>query len=229
MASKYNLGGVVLAGGLATRMGFDKATLTGKNSTHQSGYKQDYKQGQTILHCNYTLLSKFCSKVWVACRADVLREGYTCIPDVVEGRGPAGAIHASLLHAKTLGLDGILIVACDMPSVTEEAIERLCKARLAQGDDFAYYDILEHSSATLMTAYWQPERDFLQSLLAIYEVDALPYYERAVQEDKLKLRWIVPHEAQRRIVYTTPSKAQEDIFFNLNTPKDVETWRKALR
>ncbi len=211
------LGGVVLAGGLASRMGFDKAKIR----------KQADLGKRNILEHNSHLLSTFCATVWVSCRADALREGFTCIPDIYENRGPAGAIHASLLHAQKLGLEGIMVLACDMPAVSAEALHKLCMARKAMPEDFTALGILAHAHAPLMTAYWQQERDFVQSLLAVYEVGALPYFQQAVEEDKVKLRKIVPVQAQRRVLYE--QKQDEDIFFNLNTPKDLLTWRKGMR
>ncbi len=214
---KGALGGVVLAGGLASRMGFDKATIR-----QQSPWAR-----YNLLEHNVRLLQTACDTVWVSCRADGLRDGFTCVPDIYPERGPAGAIHASLLHAQSLNLDGILVLACDMPAVTEQSLHNLCEARVAPAEAFSALQVQAHEAPTLMTAYWQPERDFVQSLLAIYEVGSLPYFQQAVEEQKVKLRWIVPREAQRRILYSSPE--EQDIFFNLNTPKDVESWQKGLR
>ncbi len=213
------MGGVVLAGGLASRMGFDKAQIR----------QQRCLGARNILEHNVHLLQKFCSEVWVSCRGDALREGFPCVADIYPQKGPAGAIHASLLHAQALGLKAILVLACDMPAVDALALKRLCQARVASPQEFASLHIVPHTQAPLMTAFWQPERNFVQSLLAVYEVEALPYFQEAVEEDKVKLRWIVPQEAQRRVTYTQEECAAQDIFFNLNTPKDIQTWRKALR
>ncbi len=219
MYDKENIGGVVLAGGLASRMGFDKAKIR----------KQADLGARNILEHNVHLLQTFCREVWVSCRADALREGFTCVPDIYAQRGPAGALHASLLHAQARGLKAILVLACDMPAVSVASLEVLCKARMAASHDFSSLHIVPHAQPPLMTAYWQPERNFVQSLLALYEVAALPYFQEAVEEDKVKLRWIIPEAAQRRIVHTSQDCEQYDIFFNLNTPKDIQTWRKALR
>ncbi len=215
MQKKYALGGVVLAGGMASRMGFDKAHICEPQELGQ----------RTILEHNVHLLESLCENVWVSCRADFLREGFTCVPDIYAQRGPAGAIHASLLHAKALGLQGILAIACDMPAVTVDAMRTLCSAHEASQEELCAFDAVPHALAPLMTAYWQEERNFVQSLLAVYAVEALPYFQDAVETDKVKLRWIIPEAAQRRLVYL----GERDIFFNLNTPKDVETWRKGLR
>ncbi len=216
---KSALGGVVLAGGLASRMGFDKAIIR-----QQSPWAR-----HNLLEHNVHLLQKVCDTVWVSCRADGLRDGFTCVPDIFPERGPAGAIHASLLHAQSLHLDGILVLACDMPAVTEQALQHLCTAHRAPAEALSALQVQPHAQPALMTAYWQPERDFVQSLLAIYEVGALPYFQQAVEEQKVKLRWIVPKQAQRRILYAQAQEQEQDIFFNLNTPKDVESWKKGSR
>lgn len=44
------------------------------------------------------------------------------IPDRVEGAGPLGGLDAALSEAEGRGLDGVFLLACDLPLVTAEVV-----------------------------------------------------------------------------------------------------------
>jgi len=44
--------------------------------------------------------------------------GAPVIPDRIEGAGPLGGLDAALRHARSRGLGGVLLVACDLPLLT---------------------------------------------------------------------------------------------------------------
>lgn len=58
--------------------------------------------------------------------------GFPVVPDAVENRGPLGGLYTALLHTRA---EWNLIVACDMPVLTEEFLKRLVEAAAACGAD----------------------------------------------------------------------------------------------
>lgn len=94
------IAGVILAGGLSTRMGQDKATLL--------------LEKKTLLTRNMTLLSALnLSDNFVSGEY----EGFQYIPDIDSSSGPIGGIHACV---ETLfnEFDALFIIPVDMPLLT---------------------------------------------------------------------------------------------------------------
>jgi molybdopterin-guanine dinucleotide biosynthesis protein A len=112
--------GIVLAGGLSTRMGRDKASLPW--------------DGGDLLHTILAAVATACPHLIVVSntpRAIYLPE-VTVVSDEYRGCGPLGGIHAGL---KASGSDYNFVVACDMPYIEGDAIKYMLDA--AQGYDAA--------------------------------------------------------------------------------------------
>jgi molybdenum cofactor guanylyltransferase len=108
--------GLVLAGGASTRMRSDKAAL-------------EY-HGQPQLRWAFELLSKVCTATFVSVRpdqrAEPARAAYPQIVDREPGIGPIAGICAALLaHPKAAWL----VLACDLPFVTEQTLQHLVSRR----------------------------------------------------------------------------------------------------
>jgi molybdopterin-guanine dinucleotide biosynthesis protein A len=103
--------GVVLAGGLSTRMGVDKATLP-------------FKEGNLLDYMVLLLQKAGCRKVYVSGEF----EGYTCIPDKQKQLGPIGGISAVLNDVDDTE---ILFVPVDMPCLSVDILKTLI---LGSGD-----------------------------------------------------------------------------------------------
>ncbi|MDH5723479.1 MAG: molybdenum cofactor guanylyltransferase [Alphaproteobacteria bacterium] len=108
--SNRKIAGVVLAGGLSSRMGRDKARL-------------DYHGRPMIDHMIGVLQSTGLDDIYVSGNY----EGYRCIPDVELNEGPARAI-CNVLQ-KLIGYDGILFVPVDMPLLNMKALDLLIQQR----------------------------------------------------------------------------------------------------
>lgn len=111
MTTAPELYGLVLVGGRSTRMGRDKATL-------------EYG-GKPQAVAAYELLSGCCAKVFLSCR-----QGQTsrlpAIHDTVENLGPIGGI----LSAFSAHPDKAwLVLACDLPFLTETTLHNLIARR----------------------------------------------------------------------------------------------------
>jgi molybdenum cofactor guanylyltransferase len=107
--------GLVLSGGLSTRMGTDKGSLIYHGLDQRS-----YCAG---------LLEPFCDDVFVSIRKEqevLLGTGLKPIFDEITGIGPAAGILAA--HQK-FPEAAWFVLACDMPGITRAAIELLVRRR----------------------------------------------------------------------------------------------------
>ena len=108
--------GLFLAGGASTRMRSDKALL-------------DY-HGQPQVRWAFDLLTKFCAATFVSVRPDQRedpsRAGLPQIVDRQPGIGPIAGISAALQeHPKAAWL----VLACDLPFLTEQTLQHLIAHR----------------------------------------------------------------------------------------------------
>ena len=189
--------GVVLAGGLSSRLGHDKAVLR----LHSDGKELN------LLARSAALLEGVCGKVIIVGREV---EGYTCYPDDAPGNGPVGGIATALRAAGT----ACLVLSCDMPFMDKAVLERLLRAHA------------ERPSGSLSTCYRQRDTGHTESLVAIYEAEALPFFQSCLAEKWLKISRVVPPERQYFLVYS----AEESLpFFNINYPADLEVARLMIR
>lgn len=193
--------GVVLAGGLSSRMGTEKAHIRAYGRTQPD-----------MLARTRSLLRELSPHTWVSCRPGNAKEG-SCVFDIHTGLGPFSGVHAALSRARDRRLDAVLVLSCDLPFMDVPTLRRLLEARRKAGPE------------TLMTTFRQAETGFIESLAAIYETAALPFFEKALAAGERKLSRLIPPERRADIVYT---RAEALPFFNLNYPADLETFRRLL-
>jgi molybdenum cofactor guanylyltransferase len=108
--------GLILAGGASSRMKRDKATL-------------EYG-GESQLDRAYRLASRHLAQVYVSVREsqvrDAARARYPLIVDTVAGEGPIVGIRSALAAHKDAAW---LVLACDLPFLTDTALEQLLEER----------------------------------------------------------------------------------------------------
>jgi molybdenum cofactor guanylyltransferase len=134
--------GLILAGGSSSRMRRDKATLA-------------YK-GISQLDRAFALACRHASRVFVSVRAsqtaDPARAQHPMIVDSIQGEGPIVGIRSALAaypHAAWL------VLACDLPFLSDTALAQLLNERDAAGLATAYrstYDGLPEP----LCAIWEP-------------------------------------------------------------------------
>jgi len=134
--------GLVLAGGASTRMRTDKAALQ--------------YHGQPQLQWAFELVSKFCAASFVSVRpdqrTDAARASHPQIVDRQPGLGPIAGISAALLeHPKAAWL----VLACDLPFLTERTLEHLIAHRDASKIATAYRSAHDGLPEPLC-AIWEP-------------------------------------------------------------------------
>ena len=203
-SEKGRVAGVVLAGGLSSRMGADKAHLR-LGGAH--GGDVDVSDAPDLLFTACALVRSLVPLCLVSCRADAPRQGYDCVFDALPGQGPAAGLQAALRRAGELGYAALLALSCDLPFMDAPTLRRLLAARAAAPPQ------------TLVTAYRARHTGRVESLTAIYEVAALPYFDAALARGERKLGLMVPGELRHFVDYG-PEEAEP--FFNCNCPADLE-------
>lgn len=180
--------GVVLAGGQSRRMGADKALLT--TST-----------GETFLERTYRLLLRLTSPCLVSSSFGRAYAGYPMIYDKIENMGPIAGICAVLDAAKKGGAHTVIAVACDLPHLESATIYRLVRA------------MKKYRSA--VTVFH--ENGYLNMACAVYAVESLPYFERAIAAGSKSLWSVVPENKRLLLPY---SDSDRKALQNCNTPEE---------
>jgi molybdenum cofactor guanylyltransferase len=180
------LHGLVLAGGLSTRMQRDKAALK--------------YRGRTQLDRTFELASRHTANVFVSVRADQTsdptRSQHPMIVDSV-GTGPiAGIRSAFAAHPQAAWL----VLACDLPFISDAVVELLRR---------------ERDSSAFATAYKSAHDGLPEPLCAIWEPSAaaaLADYQAAGGQCPRK--FLIRHAA--RLLEPLDTRALD----NVNTPQD---------
>jgi molybdopterin-guanine dinucleotide biosynthesis protein A len=193
--------GYILAGGKSSRMKTDKAFL-------QIG-------GETFLTRTLKTLSSICENrikiVINKAQDDFIRKLPADVPhifDVFENRGALAGIHAALKNCET---KYAIILAVDLPLVTNETIEKLAEITLS-------------SNKFIATVPRQTDGRF-QPLCAVYHARyCLSSLEQLMNENDSAsvhdfLKTISPRFVDQNRLTTGESN---NIFFNVNHPTDFQ-------
>ena len=213
--SRGPVAGVVLAGGLSRRMGRDKALerLTGPPTAASTEDVTDAHDGSMLARAHF-LVRSLVPVGFVSCRADTPRQGYDCVFDDVQGVGPAAGLQAALRRAQEMGYAAVLALSCDLPLMDAPTVRKLLAARNAA------------PAASLVTAYRDRHTGRVESLVAVYEVAALPYFDRALVQGQCKLVSVIPKELHHFLDYGPEEAAP---FFNCNSPEDLALAQARLK
>jgi len=139
------LNGIVLSGGKSQRMGTDKGALT-YHDKEQREYEAD-------------LLNKYCSQTFISCRKnqdELIETNYKKVYDTFEGLGPYGGILSAFREQPNAAW---LTLACDLPYMTSSTIKQLTASR---------------NPRKLATCFYNPETEFPEPLITIWEPRAYP-------------------------------------------------------
>lgn len=159
-----NVGGVILAGGLSSRMGHNKALLP-------------YGPHRLIDHMQALLIASGLSPLHISGESHGLTD---CIPDSLPRSGPVSGICSFLLWAKSTTLDGWVFVPVDMPLLSPPLLRDLTLTN-STNTDAAHYKtsplplllwnkphVIKHTlamAALLSNGQSLSVRQFLQPLL----------------------------------------------------------------
>jgi molybdopterin-guanine dinucleotide biosynthesis protein A len=193
MAKAGNITGVILAGGLSSRFGSDKALapLRGKF---------------LIQHVKETLTAIFSDCLLITNTPKQYRFlNLPMITDRYQGMGPLAGIHAALLHTAN---PMIFVLGCDMPEVPPELITLLCS--FAQEEKFeAVIPWLETGPEPLCGLYRKTALETIELQLK----NNKPQISELL--GKLAVRKVKEEEIKR----VTGSL---DVFYNVNRKQDLD-------
>jgi len=179
--------GLVLSGGKSTRMGKDKGLLD-----YHGTPQRDY---------TYNLLSQVCDETFLSIRknqADEIPNDFKTILDEDEFKGPFnGILSAHKKHPKVAWL----VLACDMPLMSVEALQELIAAR---------------NPNKLATAFALKGNPLPEPLAAIWEANGLSLAIDFMQSQlgTCPRKFLIHNDAQ--LVFPT----NENVVLNANSEAD---------
>lgn len=179
----------LLIGGRSSRMGRPKHLIKGVN-------------GKTWVENTVDLLQPFTKEIVLSGRGDVPEslESLIRIPDVPDVQGPLTGILAAMRWKPD---SCWLLLACDMPNITTEALQWLIASR---------------GSGSWGTVPRLKEDGFVEPLLALYEPQAKDYFEELCSAGILRISMVA-----RRSKIATPVIPQSlcGAWSNINTPDEL--------
>lgn len=181
--------GFVLVGGRSSRMGQDKALL-------------QRSSGLLVEEVAEQVRAATGSVALIGDPHRYQHLGYECLPDRHPGLGPLAGIEAALLSGRG---DRNLIVACDMPGLQSEWLQRLL-AKSAKTDSLC--TVLVDGDGVI------------QPLCAVYRSGCLPAIQSAIGERRLKLQDVVDEFSPQTVAISQPVS-------NVNTPEEWAAWQEA--
>ncbi len=191
--------GFVLAGGKSSRMQTDKAFLEIGGETFLN---RAVKTLQTVCENRVIIVLNQTQKKCV----EQFPEGVSHVFDIRQQRGALGGIHAALTNCTT---KYAVILAVDLPFVTNEAIEKLANIALSSNKYIAFVPRQTDDRRQPLCAVYHA-RYCLPALENLMEVN-----ESASVKDFLEL--IAPRFVDQNKLAGDDDR---DIFFNVNHPAD---------
>jgi molybdenum cofactor guanylyltransferase len=193
--------GAVLAGGEGRRFGAPKAGAP--------------IAGIPMVRRAVAALSAVTSDVVVVSPTPVPEAEAPRVADRVPGKGPLGGLEAALREAVARGLDGVLLLACDLPLVGPELLGAVAAAAAASPE------------APVVA----PARDGggVEPLCAVYRVGVLEGVTRLLASDDLSLHALFRDVGGRALGVEELGSAARGALLNVNTATDRSRAEDALR
>jgi molybdopterin-guanine dinucleotide biosynthesis protein A len=190
----------ILAGGLATRLGgADKASLV--------------VGGRRIIERQLAAIAAISRDVRIVAN-DAVRYADLEIPvvaDAIAGAGPLGGVYTALVDAR---FDWVLVLACDLPFVTADVLERL---------------VAEIATADRIDAVVPRSGRGLEPLCAVYRKACAARAKACVDGGDLRMTGFLAELTVRELA--DDALAPRDggtLFENVNTPHDYARARGRL-
>lgn len=149
-SAQKNIKGLILSGGLSTRMGKDKGELQ-YHDTSQRKYL-------------FELLSKYCNATFISCNKEQSKyiNDVPTIVDEYENIGPLGGILSAFQSNQNTAW---VVIACDLPFINDEAIQYLIQHRNPLKKATCFLNEETNQPEPLLTI-WEPSafQNLLQSM-----------------------------------------------------------------
>ncbi len=206
--------GVVLAGGLSSRMGQDKSGLTRRQNTINTATQVANKPASSMLDFSKQLL------IDAGIKDIVVSGDHHQIPDLVPQAGPVGGIYSVLSHfPEHLQPKAFLILPVDLPLMTADALAELrLKGELSHKATF----FQDSNKQVHHIPLYLPNNAFLKLFLAqAFQGESLLSVAKGKNTKKngpsvRGLLQQIPHQAVTNLNSNT--------LFNTNTPQE---WQQA--
>lgn len=185
-----DIAALILAGGKSSRMnGKNKAFLVYDENTFMQ-----------------TIINRFCgfNKIYISVddldKYHMLK--YSLIEDEYKEIGPIGGIYSSL---KVINEEYVFVTSCDMPKITTEYIECLCKR------------IQENTEAIVV----RDHEGRIYPLGAIYSKKTLPKIRMMIEKKNYKLMNLL-EEINTTVIELNEIGFNKDILLNINNENDYK-------
>ena len=166
--------------------------------------------------------------VVVSSRVETPRGPWRVLPDLRPGKGPLAGLEAALTEARRRGLEGVLVLAADLPLADDETLRRVADS-LTDGDAavvaFAAADATTPPSApageTTAEGRGGGKPDF-EPLCAVYRTDCLEVVQRLLDEGRHEARSLFETVGGRRVPVAPHA------LLNVNTPEALGRARSRI-
>ena len=132
-------------------------------------------------------------------------EGFVRCSDVYPGFGPMAGIHAALLMT---GCDALVVAPCDTPNYSAE-LARYLADQYEPGCDAI---VLEDPNGRI------------HPIIGVYARSCLPVLEEHLKTGRLKMMRMLEEMKLRKIML--PEHLSAQVFENLNTPQDLDEYKR---
>lgn len=191
-----NVFGLVLAGGLASRLGGDKALRL--------------VNGQTLLAHALSVMGPLCGALGVSTgtRHLPLPPAVQAVPDLEPFvmQGPLSGLYAGLKTASAAGAETMLVLACDLPHVSMPLLK--CLLNELHGNDVVFCEHAGLPEPLVCALRVQPMLKAVESSLAAGSLRVVPLWKNS--------RCRLLHDSD--LAEFAPL---EKTFANINTPEDL--------
>ena len=175
----------VLAGGQSQRMGRDKTEIMWQGATLLARTARVAQE----TGCSVMVVGREQPDTWVM-------KAVKFVPDAFRGQGPLGGLATALQTAES----SVLLLACDMPRLTPEALDWLMRQETGT-----------HGSAVRQGDRWEP-------LFSLYTPDVLPLVQERLAAGKRSLQSLI-NAGEFRAAPAPPWLAAALV--NVNTPEEL--------
>lgn len=181
------INGLLLVGGRSRRMGSDKAWLP----------HGEQPQWQYLYH----LMAPFVDQVYLSLRADQVAQFPPEVPSVIDSGTDLGPMDGLLAAFAQVPDSAWLVLACDLPYMTADALQQLISAR---ADDH------------IATAFQNPDDGLPEPLIALWEPASYHWLQIAHQQGRRSPRRVLMSQKTMLIAAYDPAVLQ-----NVNRPEDL--------
>ncbi|MFP6900976.1 MAG: NTP transferase domain-containing protein [Opitutales bacterium] len=184
------LNALLLAGGRSRRMTRDKATLV--------------YEGKTQLKRTTDLLRQFCPAIYLSLRKGQHAPDKKCdLPVIEDSFGEIGPLGGILSAFSTHPNEAWLVVACDLPLLSENVLRHLLR---------------ERDSSRIATAYRSSHDNLPEPLCTIYEPRAFIQMQRIYKQEKVRCPRKILLQTEPKLLHPIDPRALD----NVNTPEEYE-------